>query len=193
MPIFMLATILDSMPQPRACERECGPNSLTLMWAGNGVHRFARGRLTFLKKMDLAGPKIALRFLSLSVGPCFCTYHVCNTLLPCDTTLVDGCIEYWCSYNDCYVFKILKAEAMWTRRYKADQKRKCQTLAAAYSQLTDWKWLPGEPLNGLECSKAPAGFLDMRYQTCFKTLGWQILVFQCDSEFWSVFWTFILW
>ena len=36
-----------------------------------------------------------------------------------------------------------------------------QVLRITTEQLTDWEWLPGEHLNGLECSGRPGWFLDM--------------------------------
>ena len=44
---FVLARILDSRPQFRACEREwiCSQNSLTQKWAGKSIHSFAGSRL----------------------------------------------------------------------------------------------------------------------------------------------------
>ena len=45
-------------------------------------------------------------------------------------------------------------------------------------QLTNWEWLPEDPLNESECSKAQL-VLDMKYQTCYPMHRCAVGVQQC--------------
>lgn len=114
----------------------------------------------------LAGPKTALHlphlFVHWLVHAITMYAHCCHVASLWSTWW----LLYRCSYcEQSYEFEILRRRGnidvmMW------DWEWKCQKQTAthhAYRKLlSDWEWLPGEPLNGLERWKAWF-YLDMKY------------------------------
>jgi len=70
-----------------------------------------------------------------------CTLH---TLLSCDFPFLDGCLE------------LRAQDTMEQRQHRRESgnTRSEQLLMLPIKQLTNYEWLPGEPLNGSECLKA---------------------------------------
>ena len=106
-------------------------------------------------------PKIAYVFCVCLWSVSACTIITSCTLLPCDFNLVefgssDGCSQL-CVATMSYKFEIDTKKQRQCRHNNARltesrNARSKQILVMLTELLTDWEWLPGALLSGLECS-----------------------------------------
>ena len=113
----------------------------------------------------------------MSVCPCLSRHNNCYVHRCHATTLVDMTATSQFEYSAGAATMSSQAQLqVWHTkeqrqcRREADREQKDQSnqlLVILTEQLTDRECLPGEHLNGLECSRRPCWFLDMKYHTSF--------------------------
>jgi len=128
----------------------------------------------------LADPVIALRFPHLCLLVCVSALITCAmitshhyTLLPCDFTLMATLST--ATVSSLAQLRVQDTKEKRQHRCKAEESgytRSEQLLVMPTEQLTDWELLPEEYFKWIRMFKGPAGFLDVKYQTCWFSGVW---------------------